>query len=294
MANARFEERFGDRSAALKQYRRAADTHTEAGYLALVDFDIRSHDMDGAYATVQQAKADLPQSRVIADRALEVKALSLTQKNPQNLRPLIEVLSQDPSRAAETETLRTLAAAHDGVISQAELLPELRAVADRYPTYLPLQEQLINAYLKLNRGDDAVLIARRLMDALPTDPSVARLATNALQATGRWNEARLAAEQWRARAGGDTLDPDTAIAQIKKRYPKMPAFALPFLKGHFTKEHMLAGPIGLMASRAAVKSVLLTHFGGDDGSQAQMDRLTAKVAESYKGPVRFGKDLERY
>ncbi|MGN6627381.1 MAG: tetratricopeptide repeat protein [Tepidisphaeraceae bacterium] len=225
LANARFEERFGDRSAALKQYRRAADTHTEAGYLALVDFDIRSHDMDGAYATVQQAKADLPQSRVIADRALEVKALSLTQKNPQNLRPLIEVLSQDPSRAAETETLRTLAAAHDGVISQAELLPELRAVADRYPTYLPLQEQLINAYLKLNRGDDAVLIARRLMDALPTDPSVARLATNALQATGRWNEARLAAEQWRARAGGDTLDPDTAIAEALVEL-KRPADAL--------------------------------------------------------------------
>lgn len=92
----------------------------------------------------------------------------------------------------------------------------------------------------------------------------------------------------------EIMDADTAIAQIKKRYPKMPPFVLPFLKGHFNKEHMLAGPIGLMASRAGVKSVLLTHFGGDDGSEAQMDRLTAGVAANYKGPVRFVKDLERY
>jgi ribonuclease BN (tRNA processing enzyme) len=87
----------------------------------------------------------------------------------------------------------------------------------------------------------------------------------------------------------EIMDADTAIGQIKKRYPKMPPFVLPFLKGHFVKEHLLADQIGLLASRAGVKSVLLTHFGGDDGTQAQMDRLTKGVAANYSGPIRFAK-----
>ena len=269
LAHAHFEERFGDRAAALAQYQRAADTGVAAGYLALIDFQLHSQTLDAALSTTEQAKAAMPNDRDIADRAIEIKALQLEQKDPKNIRPLIEILSQDPSRAAEAETLRTLAGANDGSIAPGDLLAQLRVVADRFPTYLPLQTQLIDTYLKQGRNDDAVSIARRLMDARPTDPTVARLDVTALSATGRWSEALAAADQWKRRATGDTLDPDTAAAEALIQL-KRPADALKRMEPY---RQQIAAAVRSQPQGAFVIARAMTALGDDAKARELMQPL---------------------
>lgn len=93
----------------------------------------------------------------------------------------------------------------------------------------------------------------------------------------------------------EIMDADTAIAAIKRNHPKIPGVLFGFVKDHFTKEHLLADQVGQLAAGAGVKAVVLTHFGGAvAGDQAQIQRLTHQIGQSYKGPVTFANDLDRF
>lgn len=92
----------------------------------------------------------------------------------------------------------------------------------------------------------------------------------------------------------EIMDADTALNTIKKSYPLAPDFLFSFVREHFTKEHLSADDIGLLASRARVRSLVLTHFGGATGDKAQIDRLTRAIASHYRGPIHFANDMERF
>lgn len=92
----------------------------------------------------------------------------------------------------------------------------------------------------------------------------------------------------------EVMDADVALAAIRRERPDLPAFALLFVRRHFDKEHLSPDQVGLMAQQAGVHALVLTHFGGADGSQAQIDRLTQTIAKHYKGPIRFANDLDRF
>jgi len=92
----------------------------------------------------------------------------------------------------------------------------------------------------------------------------------------------------------EIMDADTAIATIRREHPKIPGFLFGFVKDHFTKEHLLADQVGLLASRAGVKALVLTHFGGATGDPGQIARLTHAIGQTYKGPVTFANDLDRF
>jgi ribonuclease BN (tRNA processing enzyme) len=93
----------------------------------------------------------------------------------------------------------------------------------------------------------------------------------------------------------EIMDADTALAAIKRNHPQIPGFLFGFVKDHFTKEHLLADQVGQLAAGAGVKSLVLTHFGGAvAGDTAQIARLTHQIGQSYKGPVTFANDLDRF
>lgn len=213
IARARFEERFGTTDAALAQYRAAADTKTEAGTVALIEYLVRTQDFAQAASVARSAQQQFPGSVVIANRMAEAQALATLQQNPKDLQPLIDALSRDASRQAEVEALKTLQEIQNSKLTPAEITARLRLVADKHPRFLRLQEQVVENYLQQRKIDDAVTVARRTMEALPTDPAAARLAVRTLRAAGRWQEMQLAAEQWKTRAPGVRLDADTAVAE---------------------------------------------------------------------------------
>lgn len=92
----------------------------------------------------------------------------------------------------------------------------------------------------------------------------------------------------------EIMDADTALAAIKRNRPDIPAFAFPFVRRHFDKEHLSADQVGLLAERAGVHALVLTHFGGATGRQDQIDRLTRQIARRFHGPIRFANDLDRF
>ncbi len=92
----------------------------------------------------------------------------------------------------------------------------------------------------------------------------------------------------------EIMDVDSAMSRLKLDQPDVPAPIRLYIRTHFQKEHLEADQVGLLAQRAGAKSLVLTHFGGADGQQAQIDRLTKAIAANYKGPITFANDLDKF
>ncbi|MBS0473506.1 MAG: MBL fold metallo-hydrolase [Proteobacteria bacterium] len=92
----------------------------------------------------------------------------------------------------------------------------------------------------------------------------------------------------------EIMDADVALDRIKQSYPLVPGFVFGFVHNHFIKEHLLPDQVGMLAQRAGVHALVLTHFGGGFGGKAQIARLTKIIATHYKGHIHFASDLERF
>ncbi len=213
IAMARFEEKFGDQEQALKLFRKAADSRTEQGFLSLIDHLVAKKDYPQVIAVARDAQQKLPGSDAITNRLLEAEARSLLKTDPNNVQPLIAALMRDPNRTAEVEVLTAIDQIRSNKLTGGEAISKLRTIADKYPRLLSLQEQLINLYLQNRKVDDAVLIAQRTMESMPTEPQAAMIAVGTFRTAGRWGEMRLAAEQWKQRDSTVQADADVAIAE---------------------------------------------------------------------------------
>ncbi|MFF3208060.1 MBL fold metallo-hydrolase [Streptomyces sp. NPDC002962] len=60
---------------------------------------------------------------------------------------------------------------------------------------------------------------------------------------------------------------------------------------HFTEEHLTAENVGLLAERAAVKALTLTHIGVSD---SRIGKARAAIAKNYDGPMKFAADLDTF
>jgi ribonuclease BN (tRNA processing enzyme) len=71
-------------------------------------------------------------------------------------------------------------------------------------------------------------------------------------------------------------------------------FVFHFVCDHFIKEHLSSDQVGLLAQRAGVHALVLTHFGGRFDGKEQIARLTRIIATHCKGRIHFAGDLERF
>jgi ribonuclease BN (tRNA processing enzyme) len=92
----------------------------------------------------------------------------------------------------------------------------------------------------------------------------------------------------------NVADPDTALDRVKRDHPAMPAGAIESLRAHFTRELLTSDEIGLLAKRARVRSVVLTHFAGVTSEPDQISRLTLAVSKRFHGPIFVANDLDRF
>jgi ribonuclease BN (tRNA processing enzyme) len=88
-----------------------------------------------------------------------------------------------------------------------------------------------------------------------------------------------------------TFDRGVAVARIKRLRPGLPAAAYAKLAPHFEREHLMPPDAGLMAAHAGVKSVVFTH---DPLSTEEIKRARREVVQTYRGPVTFAQDLDRF
>lgn len=97
-------------------------------------------------------------------------------------------------------------------------------------------------------------------------------------------------------AGADLLiseiiDSDFVLGRLKRERPDLPAPALAAMKRHFDQEHLSPTEMGLLAQRAGVKALVLTHDGIDPD---ETERMRPAIAANYKGPIVFARDLDKF
>ena len=89
----------------------------------------------------------------------------------------------------------------------------------------------------------------------------------------------------------ELIDPDTAMADLKKANPNFPTLLVPIIARHFVQEHLTAEEVRQLAQKAGVKKVVITHSGLAEPVATQ---AKAKIAKYYAGPVTVANDLDHY
>jgi predicted Zn-dependent protease len=215
MILARFDELYVSKDDARDLLVATADQAPtdENAWRTLVEFYIRTNQFDAATSAADKALANIPNDKRIASLKSQAKALAAAQTNPNDLRPLIEALGDDPENAPQVELLKAIQDEKDTKQSPQQVIAKLKTVADKYPNYWPLQQRLVQKYLEVNQPANAAIAAERLMNARPNDAGAAKLAVGVYQSAQRWRDAKRAAEQWRQRTLEKPLDADIAIAE---------------------------------------------------------------------------------
>jgi hypothetical protein len=85
------------------------------------------------------------------------------------------------------------------------------------------------------------------------------------------------------------MDPDAALAQLRHDRPDMPGPILEYIGEHFRHGHMSANEAGLIASRAGIKSLVLTH---NSIATAGIPAAQKAIKVNFKCQVRFPRDID--
>lgn len=235
---ARFEERHGDRDKARQLLTAAVEqAPADAGaWRRLASFEARQGNYPAAVAAADRGLQVLPGNVELSSLRLQAQAMQQVVASGKNdLSPLIEVLSQTRTRAAEADALSALRDALATAQPTGAKLARLRQSADRFPRFLPLQAILARSYLQSDMIDDAVNLADRLLDNLPGEPEAAALATTIYRASRQWAPMKQAAGQWRKLLPGGSSDAvrpaDLAIAEACSNL-QQPAEVIAALQPH--------------------------------------------------------------
>ncbi|MHA3055059.1 MBL fold metallo-hydrolase [Acinetobacter sp. ANC 4633] len=63
---------------------------------------------------------------------------------------------------------------------------------------------------------------------------------------------------------------------------------------HFQEEHLTPEQIGIMATKAGVKTIILTHFTPTVNDHDNFERYADRVKKDFKGDVLISKDLQKF
>jgi ribonuclease BN (tRNA processing enzyme) len=100
-------------------------------------------------------------------------------------------------------------------------------------------------------------------------------------------------------AGADLLvsemiDLETTLASIARAAPGMPEAARGQLSQHLSAHHLTPREVGLLAARARVKAVVVTHFAGGTPDAARTAGYRSAIGAAFAGPVTLAADLDRF
>jgi Flp pilus assembly protein TadD len=130
------------------------------------------------------------------------------------MQPLLAHLSFEPRNTPAIAMLAVLREGRDGK-SLTETVAKLRAAADRYPYFLPLQVAAARAHLKAGEPNKAEQVARRAAASFPEDTDAVRLLASVYAASGKLAELREAALLWRRLSPRDTLEAELLLARVQ-------------------------------------------------------------------------------
>jgi predicted Zn-dependent protease len=226
--HAKLDELCGHTADAIKRLTEETQNHPtdHAAWKELAGFYLRHGGLDeadkAAAAGLEKAapSADLTAMRTQIAR---VRALN----GSHHLGSLIALLSNAPQDPIADQALKTMVDAQTAQEPTDKRLADLRALADRHPSFMPLQELAVMEYIATRQWKEATEVASRASGAAPTDPVPLKLLCRIQTSAGNWQAALSAAQRWRQASLPDPLLPDIEIAYCDLRQsPADPSAAL--------------------------------------------------------------------
>jgi ribonuclease BN (tRNA processing enzyme) len=90
----------------------------------------------------------------------------------------------------------------------------------------------------------------------------------------------------------EMIDLDATLANVARNSPDMPEAVKRNMVTHLSKHHLTTQEVGLLAKRAKVKSVVVTHFAGGTGSAERLSAYRDEIAANFTGPTSIANDLD--
>jgi tetratricopeptide (TPR) repeat protein len=206
LMQAEFAEEHGSIPDATKLYAEAVKQAGDDPQAAIrqAGFLMRQNDWTAARTALDAAATHWPNDASIANLSKAQTAIA-NYGRVDELGALIEALTADPTNAAANDTV-VIATNPGTTASQARLLLE------KYPDFEPLYELTSRRLLWAGNAVEAIATARDAMGRFPHSVNAARMTAEVNASTGNWNDALIAAKQWRTRVTENPLTADQFIA----------------------------------------------------------------------------------
>jgi Tfp pilus assembly protein PilF len=204
---ANFEEDRGTVEAAGKLYDEAIKASgNDAVYCARqIEFLMRQRNWSMAQSNLTAAISRWPADQTLPHLQTAVVAFAHFP-HADELGSLIEAISRDPQNPAANETI-------PAATNSATPYTQIQALLEKYPNFQPLYELATRRLMADGRPTDAAAMASKEMGRFSQSIDAARATAEVSAAAGNWNDAIIAARQWRQRVGQDTLAPDIFISK---------------------------------------------------------------------------------
>lgn len=92
----------------------------------------------------------------------------------------------------------------------------------------------------------------------------------------------------------EMMDVDHTIASVRRNSPNLDPQVLAATERHLRDHHLLPQDVGMLAQRAAVGGVVVTHFVGREPDETGHFEYLSLIAEHFAGPVTIANDLEAF
>lgn len=92
----------------------------------------------------------------------------------------------------------------------------------------------------------------------------------------------------------EMMDVEFTIANLGLDLAKVDPRMAAAMERHLREHHLLPSDVGQLAERAGVKSVVVTHFVGEEVDSPRHFEYLRQVGEHYRGPVAIADDLDGF
>jgi tetratricopeptide (TPR) repeat protein len=207
----------GDIEGAIAYFRKAADvepTHAQH-WRRLVAYLIAHDRPDQALAAARTALRSLPNEPGMLT-LIEREGIVMGAGTQPGLASLVESLIYDDAhRPAAEEALDLMARAQAEALPTAKVAEQLRELAEANPNFVTLHLFTAGMLASAGRVNEAAEMARATMQRYPNLPEAAAVATEALLQARRYDQALVAAMDWRGRDAARPIAAEMALARAK-------------------------------------------------------------------------------
>ena len=92
----------------------------------------------------------------------------------------------------------------------------------------------------------------------------------------------------------EMMDVQDTIAMVRRNSPNLDAANAAAMEQHLSTHHLVPADVGILASRAEVGAVVVTHFVGVETGHPKHFEYLREIAEHFDGPVVIANDIQAF